>query len=168
MISIIAAVAENGVIGSGGKIPWDIPEDRAYFKKITSGGIVIMGRRTFQEIGFPLPERYNIVVSRKKSFSGKNLCTAVSLEKALETARAYGQKNGIDRIFLCGGEKIYTQGLEYAQNIYITEINESYQGDAFFPEFSTDKFRLSERTYINDGKLCFCVYERCEKIQAQY
>lgn len=159
MVSIIAAVAKNGVIGSEGKIPWDIPEDKAYFKKITSGGIVIMGRRTFEEIGFPLPKRHNIVVSRKKTFSGKNICTAENLEKALETAHIYAQKTGIDRIFLCGGEKIYTQGIEYAQRMYITEIDENYQGDTFFPKFSTDKFRLSERTYINGGKICFCIYE---------
>lgn len=161
MINIIAAVAENGVIGSDGKIPWDIPEDKAYFKKITSGSVVIMGRRTFEEIGFPLPNRYNIVVSGKKSFCGKNLHTASSLENALESARAYAQKNGTDEIFLCGGEKIYSQGLKYAQRIYITEISGQYKGDTFFPKFRKDEFRLSKRTYMCDGKLCFCVYERC-------
>ena len=100
MISIIVAVAKNGVIGSCGKIPWDIPEDKVYFKKITSGGIVIMGRRTFEEIGFPLPNRYNIVVSEKKNFCGENLRTSVNLENALELARTYALENCIDEIFL--------------------------------------------------------------------
>lgn len=161
MISIIAAVAENGVIGSDGKIPWDIPEDKAYFKKITSGGIVIMGRRTFEEIGFPLPNRYNIVVSGNKDFCGENLRTAVNLDHALELARIYANENSTDDIFLCGGEKIYSQGMKYAQRMYITEINGSYDGDTFFPEFSRDEFRLSERICMSDGKLSFCIYERC-------
>lgn len=158
MINIIAAVSKNGVIGSGGKIPWDIPEDKAYFKKITSGSIVIMGRRTFEEIGFPLPERYNIVVSGKKDFYGENLTTARNLENALNIAHIYGSQNGIDEIFLCGGERIYRQGLKFAQRIYITEINSEYEGDTFFPEFSKENFRIEKRT----GKeLSFCIYERC-------
>lgn len=161
MISIIVAVDESGVIGSGGKIPWDFPEDREYFKKITSGGIVIMGRRTFEEIGFPLPNRYNIVVSVSRNFSGENLRTAVSLDNALELAENYARENNIDNIFLCGGEKIYEQGMKYVQRMYITEIKGKYQGDAFFPKFDSERFRLSERTYVCGGKLAFCVYERC-------
>ncbi len=161
MINIIVATAENGVIGSGGKIPWDIPEDKAYFKKITSGGIIIMGRKTFEEIGFPLPNRYNIVVSEKKNFCGENLRTAVSLDDALEIARIHAEENGNDEIFLCGGEKIYRQGMKYAQRMYITEIKGKYDGDTFFPEFDREEFRLSERICICGGKLSFCIYERC-------
>lgn len=161
MINIIAAVSKNGIIGSHGKIPWNIPEDKAYFKKITSGGIVIMGRRTFEEIGFPLPDRYNIVVSGHKDFHGENLTTARNLENALNIAHIYGHKNGIEEIFLCGGEKIYRQGLKFAQRIYITEINGEYEGDTFFPEFSTEEFRISKRT---GTELLFCIYERYNNI----
>lgn len=160
MINIIAAMAKNRVIGWDGKIPWNIPEDKSYFKKITSGSIVIMGRRTFEEIGFPLPNRYNIVVSGQKSFSGDSLCTAVSTGNALEIARNYAEKHGISEIFLCGGEKIYTHGLQYAQRIYLTELDDEYKGDTFFPVFSMDKFRLSEYKYVHEAKLSFCVYER--------
>lgn len=160
MINIIVAVAKNGVIGLDGKIPWDIPEDKAYFKKITSGGIVIMGRRTFEEIGFPLPDRYNIVVSGRKNFHGENLTTAVNLDDALDIARIYGNKNNIEEIFLCGGEKIYRQGLKFAQRIYITEINDEYTGDTFFPELSGDRFFLSERIYSEHKNLSFSIYER--------
>lgn len=160
MINIIVAVAKNGVIGSDRKIPWDIPEDKAYFKKITSGGVVIMGRRTFEEIGTPLPYRYNIVVSGSKIFHGENLTTTPNLITALNTARIYAQENNIKEIFLCGGEKIYKQGLDYVDRIYITEINAEYAGDVFFPKFNKDDFRLSECTSTEDLRLCFKVYER--------
>lgn len=160
MINIIVAVAKNGVIGSNGKIPWDIPEDKAYFKKITTGSIVIMGRRTFEEIGFPLPDRYNIVVSGRKNFHGANLTTAINLNDAFDIACIYGKKNNIEEIFLCGGEKIYKQGLKFTQRIYVTEINNEYTGDTFFPEFSTDEFFLSKRMYSEHKNLSFCIYER--------
>lgn len=160
MINIIVAVAKNGVIGSDGKIPWNIPDDKAYFKKVTSGNIVIMGRRTFEEIGFPLPDRYNIVVSEHRDFYGKNLTTARSLDDALDIARIYGQENNIEEIFLCGGEKIYKQGLDSAQRIYITEIDSEYTGDTFFPEFSKDEFRLYECIHTDNESLTFCIYER--------
>ncbi len=162
MINIIAAVSKNGIIGADGKIPWDIPEDKAYFKKITSGNIVIMGRRTFEEIGYPLPNRYNIIVSEKKNFHDENLITAKSLDEALNIAHIYGQKNNIEEIFFCGGEKIYKQGLELAQRIYITEINREYEGDTFFPKFNTSEFRLLKRICLRDSELFFCVYERYE------
>ncbi len=162
MINIIAAVSKNGIIGADGKIPWDIPEDKAYFKKITSGNIVIMGRRTFEEIGYPLPNRYNIIVSEKKNFHDENLITAKSLDEALNIAHIYGQKNNIEEIFFCGGEKIYKQGLELAQRIYITEINREYEGDTFFPKFNTVEFRLLKRICLRDSELFFCVYERYE------
>lgn len=164
MINLIAAAAKNGVIGSAGKIPWDIPEDKAYFRKITSGNIVIMGRRTFEEIGFPLPDRYNIILSRKKNFSGKALCTAASLAHALEIAHLYAKEQHIPEIFLCGGEQVYIQGLKFARRIYLTRLYEAYAGDTFFPKFSTDQFRLSSCTHQEN--LCFCIYDRNQKKNA--
>lgn len=161
MISIIACAAKNRVIGSGGDIPWDIPADRAYFRKITTGGVVIMGRKTYESIGFPLPDRYNIVVSRSRRFSGEMLRTAGSLEEALELALAYAEKHEkISGIFLCGGERIYAEGLKYAQRIYLTELDREWDGDRFFPEFSSGDFRLVKRTYGDVPGLCFSVYER--------
>ena len=161
MINIIVAVAENGVIGAGGKIPWDFPEDRAYFKKITSGNIVIMGRNTFEDIGFPLPERYNIIISTTKNFHAENLTTAHDFESALEIARLYAEKHNINDIFLCGGRKIYQRGLDIADRIYLTKIYSDYTGDVFFPEFSRNDFLLAECTEIND--ISFCVYVRTDK-----
>jgi dihydrofolate reductase len=129
MINIIAALSENRVIGCGGKIPWDIPEDRAHFRRLTTGNTVIMGRRTFEEIGRPLPERINIVVSTSADYSGENLYTARSLGHALELAKGYSDRE----IFLCGGERIYREGLSVADRLYLTELDARFDGDAFFP-----------------------------------
>lgn len=167
MISIIAAAAKNGVIGSNGRIPWDIPEDRAHFRKITSGGIVIMGRRTYEEIGSPLPDRFNIVVSASRSFSGRSLRTAGSLRKALAIAAVRARKTG-EQVFLCGGGKIYARGLKYASRIYLTELDDEYSGDAFFPKFSKKSFRCVSRTRSDELRLCFCVYERAMSTRAVF
>lgn len=161
MISIIAAVSPNRVIGSNGKIPWDIPEDKSYFSRLTSGNVIIMGRRTYEEIGFALPNRYNIVVSRTLQVDGDNICTAESLEEAITAAKEYAkQKNSETEIFLCGGEKIYEQGLEFAQRIYLTELDDDYEGDAFFPEFDRNKFKPIQSRRSKNEKLSYCVYER--------
>lgn len=161
MINIIAAAAKNGVIGSKGRIPWDIPEDRVYFRDITVGGIVIMGRKTFEEIGKPLPERFNIIVSKTKSYSGKTLCTAKDLEEAMGIAVQYNKLNGLDAdIFICGGGEIYAEGLKYAQRIYLTELDDEYEGDTYFPSFSKKDFRCIKRTRNDELKLFFSIYEK--------
>lgn len=160
MISIIAAAAKNRVIGSNGKIPWDIPEDKAYFSRLTTGNVIIMGRRTYEEIGFALPNRYNIVVSKTLELSGDNICTAKSLEQAINIAQEHISESDAEHIFLCGGEKIYEQGLRLAQRIYLTELDDEYDGDAFFPEFDTEQFKLVQSIRSQREKLRYCIYER--------
>lgn len=160
MVSIIAAVSKNGVIGSYGRIPWNIPEDLAYFRKVTMGGVVIMGRNTYEEIGRPLPERFNIIVSQSKNFSGDNLRTVRSLEEAISLGEQYADENEIQsRIFLCGGQRIYSQGMKYAQRLYLTEIDADYNGDAFFPESDLDRFRLKSTIIGKTPGVKFCIYE---------
>lgn len=161
MINIIAAVAKNGVIGSDGRIPWHIPEDMKYFRKTTTGGIIIMGRRSYEEIGRPLPERQNIIVSVSRTFCGKDLITARSLSHALELAEAFIRVNECSgEIFLCGGAKIYNEGLSVADRLYLTEIDREYDGDTFFPQFSRDEFRLISETRCDNAGLYFNVYDR--------
>ncbi|MCM1008182.1 MAG: dihydrofolate reductase [Ruminococcus flavefaciens] len=160
MVSIIAAVAKNGVIGSCGRIPWNIPEDMEYFRKVTMGGIVIMGRKTHEEIGRPLPERFNIIVSQSKNFSGDNLRTVRSLEEAISLGEQYASEKEIPpRIFLCGGQRIYSQGMKYSQRLYLTEIDADYNGDAFFPELDRERFRLESKIIGKTPGVKFCVYE---------
>jgi len=162
MISIIAAVSKNGVIGYKGHIPWDIPEDMRYFRRITDGSSIIMGRKTYESIMRPLPNRLNIIVSRTIVFSGDNLMTAKTLSEAIKLAEIYGAAQGKKDIFLCGGNSIYREGLKYAERIYLTEIDREYEGDVYFPTFDKSVFRLvSSESCISAG-VTFNVYERAE------
>ena len=143
MISLIVACAKNNVIGNKGRIPWDLPEDRQRFKKLTLGSVVIMGRRTFEEIfekfGRGLPERETIVVSKNHDFTGEQLCTARSLEEAISFAKKqFPQKD----IFICGGESIYKEAIakKLVEKMYITKVDLEPEGDTFFPQFDESEF----------------------------
>lgn len=152
MISLIVAYAHNNVIGNKGRIPWDIPDDREHFKQLTLGSIVVMGRRTFEEIykkfGAGLPGRETIVISKTTNYEGANYRTVISLEKALELAKSlFPQKE----IFICGGESVYKEAIEskLVNKMYITEIDADISGDAFFPEFDTADFEIKDKTKID-------------------
>lgn len=164
MINIVAAVAANGVIGCNGKIPWDIPEDRAFFRKLTKGNICIMGTRTYESIGRPLPDRINIVVSSSQSLFSRNLRTVKSLDEAVKLAQKCAEQCGGDmEIYLCGGKRIYAEGLEVADRIYLTELDRPYEGNAFFPEFDKSKYELVQHERRDDLGLSFSVYEKKNK-----
>ena len=138
MISIIVAVAKNGVIGKAGKMPWKIPGEQRQFKELTTGHVVIMGRKSFEDIGHPLPDRKNIVVSKTKVFSGENLITAKSLEEALTLV-------GKEEIFIAGGAELFQKALPLADRIYITYVDlEVPNGDRFFPDFPKEKYVIVE------------------------
>ena len=161
MINIIAAVSANGAIGKSGAIPWDIPEDRAYFRRLTIGNICIMGRVTYESIGRPLPDRINIVISSRKKFAADNLRTVSSLGEALKLAKNCVKLSGRDmEIFICGGERLYREGLSFADRLYLTELDDEYDGDAFFPEFDRNIFALKQRERKDGLALSFSVYER--------
>ena len=152
MISLIVAYAHNNVIGNKGRIPWDLPDDREHFKKLTLGSLLIMGRRTFEEIykkfGAGLPGRETIVISKTTNYEGSNYRTAISLEKALELAQSlFPQKE----IFICGGEAVYREAisLKLPERLYITEIDADIPGDAFFPDFDKNDFEIKDKTKID-------------------
>lgn len=134
MISIIVAVAKDGAIGKEGKMPWKIPGEQQQFKELTTGHVVIMGRRSYEEIGHPLPNRKNIVVSKTKVFVGENLITAKSLEEALSLA-------GEEEIFIAGGAELFQKALPIADRIYITYVDlEVPDADRFFPDFPEEEY----------------------------
>ena len=138
MISIIVAVAKGGAIGKEGKMPWKIPGEQRQFKDLTTGHVVIMGRRSYEEIGHPLPERTNIVVSKTKVFSGENLYTVKSLQEAIERA-------GQEEIFIAGGAEIFQEALPLADKIYMTYVEmEVPDADRFFPNFSEEEYKREE------------------------
>ena len=155
---------------------WDFPCDRSYFKRLTNGNIVIFGRRTFEEIGRALPGRINIVVSSTKYFEGENLYTASSLEEAVQLAEKINSSNDKafsrqtvllpqPKIFLCGGERIYREGLTVADEIFTTQIDANYECDAFFPPIDEEKFTVVEKTDTKENgiKLSFVTYSRKTK-----
>lgn len=154
MINIIVAIAKNNVIGKNNEIPWHYPEDLQYFKEVTMGKNVLMGSKTFYSIikrlGKPLPGRNNIVLTRNKDFSYPGVTVINDLESFL--------KSQTDDIFIIGGSSIYRQTLAYADKLYITFIDEEYEGDTFFPEIDFQNYQLIEKK--ERGKLTFCVYQR--------
>jgi dihydrofolate reductase len=129
-LALIAARARNGVIGLDNRMPWHLPEDLAYFKRVTLGKPVVMGRKTFESIGRPLPGRLNIVVTRNPDWQAAGVQVAHSLDAALALAAAAAP----EEIMLIGGAELYRQALPQADVLYLTEIDAEFAGDAFFPE----------------------------------
>ena len=163
--NIIVAVSDNHAIGSGNKMPWHISEDLKYFKRITSGGTVIMGRKTFLSIGKPLPARTNIVITRGKGDGfPEGVCIAHSIEEAFSAAEAIGKP-----CFVIGGGEIYRQAMPFADTLYITHVHtEVPDADTFFPEITGgqwEKAQTSDTMTDPESGLCFefSVYRRKKK-----
>ena len=133
-ISLIVAVAENGVIGRNGALPWNVPSDLKTFRRITMGKPVVMGRKTFTSIGKPLPGRDNIVVTRDASFSASGTDHAASIDAALDIARRKATERGVDEIMVIGGAEIFALTLPMADRIYLTRIHARPDGDVVFPD----------------------------------
>ena len=139
-ISHIVAASLNNVIGFKNKLPWNIPEDLKFFKEKTLNRTIIMGRKTFESLGQPLPNRLNIVVSSNKGFQPAGVEMKSSIEQALKTAK---QKSLHKEIFIIGGGEIYKQSLPQVQKIYLTRIHKNFHGDAFYPQIPEDEFQLA-------------------------
>ncbi|MBN2880460.1 dihydrofolate reductase [Candidatus Woesearchaeota archaeon] len=153
IVSLIAAIARNGVIGCYGKLPWDIPEDMAYFRRVTSGGVLIMGRKTFESVGV-LPNRFTIVLSNVLMGEDEDFVYISSVSDAIQ----YASRLGASEVFVCGGSKIYSEFLDVVDRMYITHLNDDYEGDSFFPVVDYSKFEVISSVDFSSGK--FCVYER--------
>jgi dihydrofolate reductase len=137
MINLIAAVAENGVIGAGNQLLWKLSADLKRFKSLTMGHTLIMGRKTYDSIGRPLPGRTTIVVTRDREWRREGVSAAHSLEEAL--TRAHGE------IFVAGGGEIYAQAMAHADRLYITHVKKPFEGDAKFPTIDAHRWRAVER-----------------------
>lgn len=133
-ISLVAAIADNGVIGADGALAWRISDDLKWFKKVTLGKPIIMGRKTFASIGKALPGRDNIVVTRADDFSAPDVIVAYNLEEALAQARACAARREAEEICVVGGGEIYAQFLPLASRIYLTRVNAVVDGDVYFPK----------------------------------
>jgi dihydrofolate reductase len=145
MISLIVAAAENGVIGRGGTMPWHMPSDLKYFRSVTLGKPVIMGRKTFQSIGKPLPKRHNIVVSRSPDFVAEGADVVTSLDAAIARAVQVATASGVDEIMIIGGGQIYAAALPRAGRVYLTCIQALLNGDATFPALDAKVWHATSR-----------------------
>ena len=157
-LSLIAAVAANGVIGSDNALPWRLPEDLKRFKALTLGHPVIMGRKTYESIGRPLPGRRNIIVTRNAAYAAEGCETARSLGDALAACNGTAEE-----VFVIGGAQIYAEALPLAQRLYLTEIGRDFPGDARFPEFDRDAWRETAREKQSTAEglvFAFAVYDR--------
>ncbi len=146
LISLIAAVAENGVIGKDNKLPWHLPADLQFFKKTTLGHPIIMGRKNFESIGKVLPGRTNIVLTRNMNFANANLKIAHSLKEAFEIAK----ETGTDECFVIGGAEIYREALPFCQKLYITRVHGIFEGNTYMPEFEKDFCKISSVSNFKD------------------
>jgi dihydrofolate reductase len=162
-ITLVAAYADNRVIGDGGSIPWHISEDFAHFKAVTMGGVLIMGRTTWDSIGRPLPGRTTIVLTRDPSWSAEGAVVARSLDEALELAA------GLDgAIYVVGGAQVYELALPLATHQILTEIDLSPAGDVRYPVFSLDEWTETRRERRPDLGLDWVWWERSAPPQPDF
>lgn len=148
-ISLIVALAENKVIGNKGQLPWHIPEDMKRFRELTTGNVVIMGRKTYDSLPDkyrPLPNRVNIVITRNKNFPDKGIIICDSVNEALTEAKNYNKE-----IFIIGGAQIFEQSIRYADKLYLTVIKGKFEGDVFFPDYSEFKRVVAKKESKNDN-----------------
>lgn len=146
MISLIAAMSKNRVIGRDNSLPWYLPNDLKHFKKLTTDKITVMGRKTFESIGKPLPGRINVVLTKDKNFKADEVIVFDNIKPVLKLGKAIK-----DEIFIIGGSQIYHEFLPYADFVYLTLIDTYVEGDALFPELNKSHWKVfSYKLYYAD------------------
>lgn len=161
ILCAIAAMSKNRVIGKNQNLPWHIPEDLKYFKQVTSGKTIIMGRKTFESVGRPLPNRRNIVLTRQSDFQAEGVETFSDLSAALAQLKMELPSN--EEVFIVGGAQIYREALPYTRRLYLTLIDKEFDGDTFFPELDLEEeFKLISRkdSSLDELKFSFVVADR--------
>lgn len=158
-ISVIAALARNRVIGFENRLPWRLPEDLAHFKALTLNHPILMGRKTFESLGRPLPGRTNIVITRNPDYRPEGCLVVASIPAAIDLC------GDADEVFFIGGADLYAQAIPLADRLYLTEVDIEAEGDAWFPDYDTRAFREVSRESHTGGKsdglrFDFVVYEK--------
>ena len=156
IISLIAAMAENRVIGRDNAIPWDLPADRKRFRELTLGHPVIMGRKTFESLAGPLPGRKNIIITRQTDYRPQGCSVAHNLAAALALA------GEADEVFICGGGEVYREALPIADRIYLTIIHRAFAGDSRFPEIPGQFVEVERKTVTDDVAYSFVFFSKRE------
>ncbi len=151
-LAMIAALADNHVIGLDNSMPWHLPADLKHFKAMTLGKPIIMGRKTWDSLGRPLPGRLNLVVSRQPDLQLEGAETFTDLDSALTRAEQWAREQGVDELMLIGGAQLYAQALPQAQRLYLTRIEASPEGDAFFPDYDQAEWeRVDSQAHPAEG-----------------
>ena len=148
----MSEIKRNRVIGRDNAMPWHLPEDLRYFKAKTLGKPIVMGRKTFDSLGRPLPGRTNIVVSRQADLKLDGAQVFASIDDALNAARQQAQADGVDEVMVIGGDNLYRQTLERADRIYLTRIDSEPEGDAWFPDFDEQAWTLASERAVAAGE----------------
>jgi dihydrofolate reductase len=143
-IALIVAVAQNGVIGRDGGLPWRLPSDMAFFKRVTMGKPIVMGRRQFESVGRPLPGRINIVLSRQEDYQPEGVLVFSDFDAALEHAQTLAEVDGAGEVMIIGGGEIYARALPRADRLYLTKVDAAPRGDTFFPRIDADAWERVE------------------------
>lgn len=164
-IVLVVAVAENGVIGRNNTLPWRIKSDLQYFRSVTIGRPVVMGRKTYASIGKPLSHRTNIVISRNPAYAAPSILVAADLAKALDAARGDALRRNADSIAIIGGTEIFKQTMPLAARLMLTKVHAKPEGDTYFPEIDPKLWREIERRQQPQGPdddygFSFVTYER--------
>lgn len=146
-ISLIAAVAENGIIGKANELPWRIKSEWQYFVRMTKYKPIIMGRKTFESLGAPLKDRANIIVTRDATYKKPGIIVTTTLEKALKIADKIAKETGQDEVMIGGGAEIYKLALPLADRLYLTEIHLKPDGDTKFPDFDRSAWTETKREF---------------------
>lgn len=147
IISLIVAMDENRAIGYKNKLPWNLPSELNYFREITKRKPVIMGRKTYESIGRPMPERLNIILTRDKNYKADNCIVVNSREDAIKAAK------GSNEIMVIGGAEIYKLFLPVANRLYVTKVHGEFKGDTYFPEFDENEWvEVKEKFFEKDNK----------------
>lgn len=150
-IVLVAAIGENGVIGTDGQLPWRLKSDLQHFKRVTSGRPVVMGRKTFASIGRPLPNRTNIVMTRDLQFAAPGATLATSLDAALAIARDDARRRGIHEIMIIGGGDVFDSTMAMADRLEITHVHARPKGDVVFPPIDAKVWRETARQHYDAG-----------------
>ena len=164
-ISLIVALSQNHVIGRNNNLPWYLPNDLKYFKQVTMGLPIIMGRKTFESIGKPLPGRTNIVITRNAQWNADGVRVVASIEEGIKLAEAISEIDGRDELMVIGGDQIYRLALPLVDRLYLTEVHAHVEGDAYFPEFDRSRWdEIAREDYQasepNPYDYSFVVYDR--------
>jgi len=166
-VVLVAAVAENGVIGRDGALPWRLKSDMQHFRRLTLGRAVVMGRKTYESIGKPLKDRTNIVISRDPAYAAEGIVVANSLDAAMQMAREDARRRGADSIAVIGGAGIFSDCLAIADRLEITLVHASPPGDTFFPPVDDKIWRETARMRQeaapgDDADVTFITYEKLQ------